>query len=46
MIAFSELAYGLMVRTSEFYDMYGVLVQLGVLPPPQGAPSDEATPAP
>jgi steroid delta-isomerase-like uncharacterized protein len=41
-----ELADGLVVRSSEFYDVYGLLVQLGVLPPLQGAASDEATPAP
>lgn len=31
-----DLADGLVVRTSEFYDLYGLLVQMGLLPPPGG----------
>ena len=41
-----ELADGLVVRTSEFYDLYGLLVQMGLLPPPGGAMPSEATPVP
>jgi steroid delta-isomerase-like uncharacterized protein len=38
-----QLAEGVVVGSSGFYDLYGLLVQLGVVPLPRGVPSDEAT---
>jgi steroid delta-isomerase-like uncharacterized protein len=35
----------MVARTTEFYDLYGLFVQLGVLPPPGGEMTPEATPA-
>jgi hypothetical protein len=39
-----HLAEGTVVRTSEFYDLSGLLVQVGVLPPPGGGAGVAATP--
>lgn len=32
------------VRTTEFYDFYGLLIQVGALPAPEGQGPAEATP--
>jgi steroid delta-isomerase-like uncharacterized protein len=40
-----QLADGLVTQSTEFFDFYGLAVQLGLLPPPGGEAQAEATPA-
>lgn len=40
-----ELAGGLVMRSTEYYDLYGLFVQLGLLPAPGGSATPEAAPA-
>ncbi len=44
-VTIAEFANDEIQRTTEYYDVYGILIQLGVVPTPEEGATPEATPA-